>query len=947
MYLRTIQFPTVTTNVDESIEQYDNRTLRVLIFFANLPLPNPNVTEDDFESTIPEGEQRSIFVQYQNTNPQLNSRNDVRTLVARTISRIALQCPTREDLDVIFLHPLTKPFAAVGSSTRATGEKNDDTITVGDSEIQIECYRDGDYDFALMDLLLLSYTIRQYQDQIQRQEQEQQQQQRLLELDQNSTNTHQNSTNTTSDATNTTNSTTATPSIYTIISPEAQLALEYVMISAEFAGKMESLDGTTTSYELPCQIRNLPSIIFRRIEEFNIYLQIDDTENHTLMIQVARYLINQLYYTYNPNLQVDDYNNDKNGNTKKLLYLLSTFMNQDQFYEYNSKPYQGSTVVAINLLHTFANDQNIKMATQNLLDMITAYNTVQSDHLRRFVPFRRQPAYVGITQSWAGDGEYQRLAIQVGNQNVFPEIGKTECIMTTQSSYRIDPILVDLFFPSSFHPGNETTTVNITVINRSSKNTTFETETAPPNPLYFVGNTQVAQIYASTSKVLLSSGGHGTKADVGNRLITPKNRPLVQKVNVRLRYLYKTFVLNFLFNTITEEENGWSRPTAIIPRSARQDFRITDMVRFIGHRDVEEGAKEQNLCVAPNFVCGLQLDYGSRIGTDDIRTNCSVAVGNWTFWNLHHNETTIHENRTLICPNYGYYMAVYERPCDFERCVTKADTFGLIEIMEPNLKILNHSNNIDFRTFQEQVMNNNPGSFQSQGIMNYTTTDGHVVQFEIDPLKGNSSIVQYDQTLYERDYHNWPIARSRTIQSTTPGRITIDNEKYYNQRLILDMTIPTQPRRLITTIPKLRYSDNTIGTNDGRLFDDGSSIVPESGIRKITFYTNFFFQLLGYRMEWASGLAVTHGSDGVYSFPHYFNDDESIIIMNVGMSRLWNNINFIELQLNNGRRISSGYKGRDWISFVSKPTERICAFHGRASDRLLYQLGAIYTPSAT
>ena len=100
-------------------------------------------------------------------------------------------------------------------------------------------------------------------------------------------------------------------------------------------------------------------------------------------------------------------------------------------------------------------------------------------------------------------------------------------------------------------------------------------------------------------------------------------------------------------------------------------------------------------------------------------------------------------------------------------------------------------------------------------------------------------------------------------------------------------------------------------------------------------------------MEWASGLAVTHGSDGVYSFPHYFNDDESIIIMNVGMSRLWNNINFIELQLNNGRRISSGYKGRDWISFVSKPTERICAFHGRASDRLLYQLGAIYTPSAT
>ena len=248
--------------------------------------------------------------------------------------------------------------------------------------------------------------------------------------------------------------------------------------------------------------------------------------------------------------------------------------------------------------------------------------------------------------------------------------------------------------------------------------------------------------------------------------------------------------------------------------------------------------------------------------------------------------------------------------------------------------------------FQEKVLGNNPDSFKSQGVMTYTTIDGHIIQFEIDPVMGQASILQYDTTQFERDYRNWPIARSRTIQSTTPGRMTIDNEKYHNQRLILDMTIPNQPRRFTTSIPVLRYSDNKIGdAASGRLFDDGSSISPEYGITKVTFYTNFLFRLVGYRMEWGSGLAVTHGSSGFYSSPHYFSDDESIVIMNVGTSRLRNTINYLQLQTNNGRRISSGYFGRNKVSFVSKPTEKICAFYGRTDGGGIYQLGAIYTPT--
>ena len=919
--------------MDEAIQQYDNRTLHVFLYFANLPLPDANVTEDDYESTVSvtPSDNQSIFVTYQNTNPQFNSRNDVRNFVARMISRIVLQCPHIErDMDLILLHPLTQPFAAPGTSARSIDE--DDTTTAskaqnnglfsfGNIDLQIQCHRDGDYDFALMDLLLLSFTIRQYQD-------------------------HALSSSSPEESTRISANTTTPTSNLSIISPEAQYVLENVLLSVGLTGTIESNDGTTSSYVLPCQIRNLP-FFFPRRESFNIFLQIDDTENHTLMIHVARYLINQLYYTYYPGLRLYEqlYNNDANGNTEKILNFLSTFMNQDQFYEYNSKPYQGSTVAALNLLHTFANDNRVQIATKNVLDMITVYSTVQSDRLRRFVPFRRQPSYVSIPQSWAGDGEYQRLGILVGNQNVFPEIGRTECIMTTQSAYRIDPIILDLFFPSSFH-----TSTNGTNATTGVDGTKLLSEMASTTPNYFVGKTQVAEIYASTTKVLLSSGGHGTSSNIGRRQITPIQRPLIQRFNVRLRYLYNKFVVDYLLNLITDDERGWSRPTTIIPRSSSPyEFRLSDMVRFMGHRDAEKGAKEQNLCVAPNFICGLQLDYGSRIGADDIKSNCSVSIGDWTFWNLYSNETIKgdkkKDTKDTICPNYGYYMAVYERQCDSSRCVMKADTYGLIEILEPNPSIVNHTNNIDFVTFQEQVMTNNPNVFQSQDIMTYTTVDGHVIQFEIDPVAGQASVVQYDTTPYERDYTNWPIARSRTIQSTTPGRMTIDNEKYYNQRLILDMTIPTQPRRFITTIPTLRYSDNWIGTNEGRLFDDGSSIVPASGIRKITFYTNVLFQFVGYRMEWSSGLSVTHGSNGIYSSPHYFDEDESIIIMTVGVSRLWSTINYIQLQTNTGRRMTSGYFGRQKVSFISKPTEQICALYGRANRKRIDQLGAIYTPN--
>lgn len=112
-----------------------------------------------------------------------------------------------------------------------------------------------------------------------------------------------------------------------------------------------------------------------------------ETENHILMSETSRYLKNQWMYE---NVSDDKkYNNIENGLEKWLLNHVNE-LRKGGFFEFNSLPYSGYSINALLVLHSFAESEDIKIATQNLLDQLVWEYTYSSKNLRRFPPFRRQ-----------------------------------------------------------------------------------------------------------------------------------------------------------------------------------------------------------------------------------------------------------------------------------------------------------------------------------------------------------------------------------------------------------------------------------------------------------------------------------------------------------------------------------------------------------------------------
>ena len=131
------------SNALESMATGPNREYNILSHYAQSLLPL-NSSRDDFMNC------RSRFVLP--TNPFLDSRLVVVQITRKHISRILLGCSNNTEMDQIFLDPTTRPFALYGSSS-----------------FRDICIRDGDYDFAVIDMVQLLYVAQQHPDAIRRQ----------------------------------------------------------------------------------------------------------------------------------------------------------------------------------------------------------------------------------------------------------------------------------------------------------------------------------------------------------------------------------------------------------------------------------------------------------------------------------------------------------------------------------------------------------------------------------------------------------------------------------------------------------------------------------------------------------------------------------------------------------------------------------------------------------
>jgi hypothetical protein len=222
-------------------------------------------------------------------------------------------------------------------------------------------------------------------------------------------------------------------------------------------------------------------------------ITIGETENHILMILTARYLTNQLLYQRDPD---PVYDNRRHGmisifglslqvspNCTELVLTLLQRMLRGDFSEYNAKPYQTETRMALLNLCTYAYDHEVRLAARMVLDYISAHIAVSSNDLRRMVPFRRRNEFpknrtldapstgfmnVGLLDSPLGaDPMVENFAIQAGNMRAFEKSNNTlippadiypvrpgkwaiasngrEMTMEALSGYRLPPSIHDLF----------------------------------------------------------------------------------------------------------------------------------------------------------------------------------------------------------------------------------------------------------------------------------------------------------------------------------------------------------------------------------------------------------------------------------------------------------------------------------------------------------------------
>ncbi|GAA1260203.1 hypothetical protein GCM10009677_09290 [Sphaerisporangium rubeum] len=198
-------------------------------------------------------------------------------------------------------------------------------------------------------------------------------------------------------------------------------------------------------------------------------LNVDESENHRLLIESSRYLTNQLLARTDSSAR---YDNERNGMNTFMLKWLQSFLRGD-FIEYNARPYQRYSLAAIQNLYDLADDKRVRLAAQMVLDYVSAKYAVSANDGRRDSPFRR------LTTDWhpdlfhsQSDALRDRMLAYFGPPAVLTELDPPgfvpassagEIMLAGISGYRPPDLIADLvvnhdhrnFFQRFSHAGIE------------------------------------------------------------------------------------------------------------------------------------------------------------------------------------------------------------------------------------------------------------------------------------------------------------------------------------------------------------------------------------------------------------------------------------------------------------------------------------------------------------
>ena len=371
---------------------------------------------------------------------------------------------------------------------------------------------------------------------------------------------------------------------------------------------------------VPANIRGGHPPAIEIVEQSFLEVDTPETENHLLMIESSRYLINQLLYDRSGG----DVAFDNNGNrlTGWLLGYLQTIAKHD-FLEFSARPYARMSLHALYNLHEFARDQAIRTACEIVLDYTMVKFALSGSRGRRVSPFRRHQERINhqasdLNELYAEGGDqvagffmaYTGSIDAAGNPAPFPAAIVFQALISGTAAYRPPPAAYILALSPSSAPS----------LHR------FFHGARPPLPASDDIPDAGLEIYYRSPSFLLTAGGSFLNSGYGRDALD-------------------------LFSKQAWEETSRAQAVTLIP--AHLDAQFCDLLRFEPYPDpVVDPAAEPidppgcyhtqsvNIGVGRGLMAGANLRPAERKTVVEQASSAAMAMAShpgrlvlaWTGW---------------------------------------------------------------------------------------------------------------------------------------------------------------------------------------------------------------------------------------------------------------------------------------------------------------------------
>jgi hypothetical protein len=441
-----------------------------------------------------------------------------------------------------------------------------------------------------------------------------------------------------------------------------------------------------------------------------------ETENHLLMIETSRYLVNQLLFRRTGDPHFGD-----TGEIKVRDWLLGYLhtIAQHDFQEFNARPYQRLSIHALLNLYEFAGDEDIRTAARIVLDYAMVKFAVSSDRQRRVGPFRRLhenahsvgPERHALVRNRRGDPhtgfglQYSGPSEPDGRpQRWLIDEWAAEALLVGLSNYRPPAAAYRLTRPKDVAPYQH----------RFHHGQRAPLSGFPPPEAPDPG----VEIYYRSRSFLLSAGGVFLNSGYGHDEFTS--------------YDHVVYAL----------------PTALLP--TRGEVTFADLIQFSPWPNNRDG---RNNGVHENFACGMNLHI------PDPLARRGEAHGNWLFLDL--------------TSDLGFQVAAYRQPAGgFELPLIPSvplNDIGFLYVEEAG---------IPFAEFRDRTLarNQHLGTVAFGTHVFHTPQDvERRLTFRLDPFVDRyaATVLAVDDHALAADLRQLPLAEGPYLSGGHDGRVEV------------------------------------------------------------------------------------------------------------------------------------------------------------------------------